>query len=549
MSTTSVVTPGAFVSGLYAVFRRYSFPVLFSVLSTLTVRAQTGTGSITGRVYNNETERYVVNARVTVTGTQNSVLTDEYGDYRLSGVPAGQATIEVSYTGLSSVRKTVAVAAGQAASCDISLGSATDDGTVVLDTFTVQASRETNAANIAANEQRNAVNLKNVVAADAFGDVTEGNVGEFMKYLPGVTVDYVAADVRTMSVRGFADNFTNVSVNGSKMASASSGANSRAFEFEQVSINNVSRVELVKAPRPQDPADSLGGAINLISKNAFERSKAEFKYRAYLSVNSEDTQLFKKTPGPLNKDTYKALPGFDFDLTLPLSSTFGLVITGLTSNQFNEQHRSQTVWNHNQAGATPANPYLQQYVFQDGPKNTFRDSVSLRADWRVTPRNTLSATVQSNYYKSQFGNRNITFNIGTSASSTPSGGTGLVYDSTSVTSAQGRASVTGAMSVRDKMGSTSGGNLKWTYIGDLWKAHANGAASHSRTWYRDTGRGHFSDVRTTLQGTDTITLADIDNIRPESISVMDAGGASLDWSQLDNYRLDRVRGNPLDSTG
>jgi len=39
-------------------------------------------------------------------------------------------------------------------------------------------------------EQRFAPNIKNVVSADAHGDVAEGNVAEFMKYLPGVNVVY-----------------------------------------------------------------------------------------------------------------------------------------------------------------------------------------------------------------------------------------------------------------------------------------------------------------------------------------------------------------------
>ena len=550
MKLASLATPSAFLSGPTSVFRRYlaGFVILFGLI--VPAFAQSGTGTIEGRVLNVVSGRFIANARVTVVGSNISALSNDYGDYRITGVPAGSVTLEVTYTGLDTQTQTVQVSAGSSVSQDIALtnrGVMGDDDTIMLDVFTVQTERETNAANIAANEQRNSAHLKNVVSADAFGDVTEGNIGEFMKYLPGVTVDYVAADVRTMSVRGFADNFTSVSVNGSQMASAASGGNSRSFEFEQVSINNISRVELVKSPRPQDSASSLGGSINLVSKNAFERATAEFKYRAYLSVNSEETNLFSKTQGPMGKPTFKVLPGFDFDYTLPLSKTFGIVVTGLTSNQYNEQHRSQTVWNHAQAGATPTNPYLQQYVFQDGPKNTFRDSMSLRADWKATPENIVSASFQSNYYKSQFGNRNITFNNGTSATSTPSGGSALVFDQDTATSAQGRAAVTGNSSFRDKMGATSAGNVEWTYTGNLWKAHANVSLSHSRTWYRDTARGHFNSVGTQLNGVNKITFDGIGNTKPESITVYNSTGGTVDWTQLGNYDLRTVRENWLNS--
>ena len=223
---------------------------------------------------------------------------------------------------------------------------------MVLETYTVASNRNTDVASIAVNEQRFSPNIKTVIETNAFGDIAEGNIGEFLKFLPGVTVDYVAADVRTVSVRGFGPAFSSVSIDGFRMASASSGSSARAFEFEQVSINNAARVEVVKVPTPSMPADALGGAVNLISKNAFEREGIQFNYRAYVNMNSEDVTV-EKTPGPGNEDTYKVLPGFDFDLTLPINKNLGFVITGLSSNQFNEQHRSQNTWNFAQAGATP----------------------------------------------------------------------------------------------------------------------------------------------------------------------------------------------------
>ncbi|MDP2137556.1 MAG: carboxypeptidase-like regulatory domain-containing protein, partial [Candidatus Didemnitutus sp.] len=487
------------------------------------VSAQEATGAVTGRVQNAVEGKALNLARVAVAGTNRDLLTDDFGEYRFTGLPAGEVTLTVSYTGLQTQSIKVTIVAGQTVTADASLASAAvarslgEDSAVTLDAFVVTSERETNAANIAANEQRYSSNLKNVVSSDAFGDVTEGNIGEFMKFLPGVSVDYVAADVRTMAVRGFADNFTSVSVNGARMASSASGGSSRSFEFEQVSINNVARIEISKAPTPSMPADSLGGAVNMISKNAFERKGTQFKYRAYLSLNSEDLQIFKKTAGPMGEKTFKGLPGFDFDLTIPFSKTFGIVVTGLTSNQFNEQHRTQNVYNHAQAGATAANPYLQQYLFQDGPKNTFRDSVSIKADWKLAPGHVLSASWQTNYYLSQFGNRNYNFNVGTSNTSTPSGGVPLSYNASSVTGAGGRGTLTGEMSFRDKYGLTNASVIGYKYTGERWQVDAGVNYSASKTWYRDAGRGHFSSVRTSLIGINRISYEGITEERPTTI--------------------------------
>ncbi|MDP1581003.1 MAG: TonB-dependent receptor [Candidatus Didemnitutus sp.] len=521
------------------------------------VNAQEATGGVAGRVQNFISGNALNLARVTVAGSNREFFTNDYGDYRIANLPAGEVTLNFSFTGLETKSVKVTIVAGQTVTQDMNLSSSftpaasQDSDVVTLDAFQVTSQRETDAGNIASNEERYSANLKNVVSSDAFGDVTEGNVGEFMKFLPGVSVDYVAADVRTMSVRGFADNFTAVSIDGARVASSSSGASSRAFEFEQVSINNVSRVEVSKVPTPSMPADSLGGSVNMVSKNAFERKGTQFKYRAYLNASSEALDILHKTPGPMDKPTFKGLPGFDFDLTVPFSKTFGIVVTGLVSNQYNEQHRTQTLYNHAQGGATAANPFLQTYTFQDGPKNTFRRSGSIKTDWKVAPGHVISASWQSNYYLSQFGNRNYNFNVNSSTTTfTPNPGTGLPlsYTPTSVNGATGRGTLTGEMSVRDKYGLTNAAVVSYKYTGDRWKVESGANYSKSKTWYRDGGRNHFSSVRTSLIGINRISYEGITEQRPTTIRAYNSANAELDWTNLANFNITQARMNPLDAS-
>ena len=530
---------------------RFALAAGISLLALRTpLNAQTSpTGVVEGRVQNSLTGNYLGNVRVTAEGTGRSALTNEFGEYRLTGLPAGPVRIVTSYSGLGSESTRVTVTAGGTAHADFSLSNDDSQKVVQLDEFTVAATREMNAASLAINEQRYAPNIKNVVAADAFGDVTEGNVGEFIKYLPGVSVDYVAADVRTISVRGLADNFTSVNVDGARMASSASGNSIRTFELEQVSINNVSRVEVSKEPTPSMPADSLGGSVNMISRSAFERSRPEFKYRAYLSANSEDLQLFSKTPGPGEDRTYKALPGFDFSYINPVSKNFGVAISGLSSNQFNEQHRSQTTYRFSGAGATVAAPYLRQYQLQDGPKNTYRDSASVKLDWRPAERHVLSLGAQANYYHSFFGNRNLNFDVGSSNTATGTStapATGLTFGPTFMHGATNRGSVNMGGSWRDKYGATLAGNLNWRYDGTDWEADAGVNASKSKTWYRLTERGHFNGYSVTLRNASRVLYDNIDEPRPASITVLDAAGQPIDYTDLSNYQLNNANANPVD---
>src|SRR5690606_3950235 len=156
--------------------------------------------------------------------------------------------------------KEVSVSAGAVATADFSISASSRSGVLNLEKYVVTTTRESDSRAIAINEQRHSANLKNVISTDEFGAVTEGNVGEFAKYVPGVNVDYNAADARTISVRGLPANNTPVTIDGFPVASAASSSATRTFELEQVSINNTSRLELSKVPTPDVSAAALGGA-------------------------------------------------------------------------------------------------------------------------------------------------------------------------------------------------------------------------------------------------------------------------------------------------
>lgn len=507
-------------------------------------------GTIQGRVQNATNGLYLKNARITVEGTTLETLTDEYGDYSLTEVPAGADTLKVFYTGLEQQTVTVNVPAGQTVQQNFLLASArftqeVKDNVVKLDQFVVTAARETNASAIAVSEQRFAPNIKNVVASDAFGNVVMGNVGEFVKFLPGITVDYTAADVRTISVRGLGANFTTVSVDGTRVAGADSGVAGRVIELEQLSINNAARIEVVKEPTPDMPADMLGGAINLVSRNAFEQAKTVFNYQAYVSMNEEDQSLIRKTPGPGVNSTYKVLPGGQFNYIAPLAKNFGIAINALSSNQFNEQHRSQPTWQFTTAGASTSTPQLNAYTMQDGPKVTYRDSISLKADWKLTPNSVLSGTYQYNYYKNFFGNRNMNFSTGTTSVPTPGTGTAETFGPTFTYGATGRGSDTQSCSFRDKLGATNIALLTYNYTGRIWKLSAGASWSQSRGDYQDLANGHWNAVTTQLQGASRVLFDGITYPRPDVITVLTTAGAPIDYTNLSNYRLTTMRTSPL----
>ncbi len=458
-------------------------------------RAADSAGSVTGRVRNAQTGRFLTNVRVTVPGTAVVAFTDAFGTYRLPDLPAGATTLEFYFTGLQPQRATVEVKPGQLATWDVELAgveAAAGDAAVRLDPFVVAQARETEGHALATNEQRFSPNLKQVVATDVFGDVQEGNVGEFLKFLPGVLVNYVDAEARDLSLRGFAPNLTEFSVDGAQTSNANYFGNSRAPHMSQTSITGASRVEVFKVPTPANSAASLAGSVNLVSKSAFERTRAEFRYRTYLSANSLALQL--RSPYTYDdKVAYKILPNVDFDWTIPVNRNFGLVVTGLASNFFNPQRFHQSVWTAAAAGtaASLSNPYLSSDVTRDAPRFTWRKAAGLNLDWRPARDSVLSFGLNLSDFMSQGGNNLRTFGTGTNGTPTiaaAAGGIPLTFGPDFTQGATGRGVVNLTSETSNRLEQTLAGSLRYRFDDGRWRVQAGVNRSSSSAKFRGGGK-------------------------------------------------------------
>ncbi|MFM9029561.1 MAG: carboxypeptidase regulatory-like domain-containing protein, partial [Opitutaceae bacterium] len=375
--------------------------LLGAPLAAATPAAPAATGSVAGRVLNVGTGQYLTNARVSVRGASATAFTDTDGSYRLAELPAGTVTLEVFFTGLDPATAQVLVPAGGAAQQDFNLTSVArygqqGDATVRLDAFVVAQQRETDAQAIATNEQRFAPNIKNVLSTDSLGDVLGGSVGEFMKFLPGVTVESDLADVSGVSIRGIGGGMTAVTNDGAPASNIWTTA-TRSVDVRSMALNDIARMEVSKVPTPANPADSLAGAINLVSKSAFERSGRQLRYTLNLIGNHENLDLRKTPHSHGDKLDYKIHPGASLDFTWPVTKRFGVVLAANHSRSFNEQHRTQQNWTSIVAPGSPtgtpinyANPLLSSPALLDGPRDLTRNTLSVKADWKVGDNGVLS---------------------------------------------------------------------------------------------------------------------------------------------------------------
>ncbi|MSU49722.1 MAG: TonB-dependent receptor [Opitutus sp.] len=230
---------------------------------------------VEGAVRNAATNVRLRGAVVEIPAIGRQTVSDDNGRFSFLDLPAGEHTLVTSYIGLQPQRAIVAVGAGQRATRDFELTA----DIYKLEAFRVAGEREGNAAAI--TQQRNSPTLKNVVALDAMGNLSNENPGDLLTaFVPGVTAELDATgDVTSINIRGAASAFNTVNIDGNPQASTFGFT--RGYRMFAISGALFDEIEVVKARTPDMPADALGGSVNMKTRSSLSmKEKRRFSFKA-----------------------------------------------------------------------------------------------------------------------------------------------------------------------------------------------------------------------------------------------------------------------------
>ena len=519
--------------------------MLSFLLGCISLHAQVARGTIQGRVQDPASGDYIANAKVVVAGTGQEALTDSTGLYQLSGVHAGNVTLRVTYLNFDEATVQVTVAAGQSVIRDFALTNkaryGTDAAAINLDPFIVATTREEEASGIAIAEQRYAQTQKKVLAADAFGEISENNVGEFLKRMPGVTVNYAEGDAASISLRGFSDMHTSILIDGNSVASGGSSNPTRLIDLENLSVGNASRLEVIKTVLPNQWANSLGGSVNLVSKSSFERTRPLLIARAVVQFTNDD-HSFGSSPGPGWRSENKLRPGGGFSYVNPISKNLGVTVSGNYSDQFGRRTSSQTGYEfvagtNNATGGSETEPYLRTVRLSNNERSTVREAYSFGVDWRPMDRLTLHFNYQYNALDLFTSPRFVTLN---------SGAAPVSKSETETIGRVGAGTVQWGSTTTHKMTDTNVLSLRSVYRGRDWKFEGATAYSFSDVKYRTMDEGFFRGITLRIPSpTVRFRNATGSGVIPD-IEVLTGTASTLtpiDWTRLSNARIIDTTGN------
>lgn len=477
------------------------------------------TGIITGRILDPTSGAYLHRARVTIEGTGLEVFTDDLGAYRFDRVPAGRVTLRADYAGLAAQKAEVAVIAGSSSRTDFELAAAQtkSGGAVKLGEFKVSAGQEMSQASLAQQEERFAANFTNVISTEEFGIIPEGNVAEFLKFLPGVTVGG-GQDAREISIGGVPAAYTPINVGGLSLASAASSAANRTIELEQVTMTNLARVEVDKTQTPDQRADAIGGQVNLIPRSSFERSKPVYNFRFSLTAIESvtlDPLSFKREPGPYRQPRSGVLPAYEISAVVPLrKERLGFTFSLGDYNRRTYLRNDNYTWsNHgaipaNSIAASPDNPYARLYSVTDGGSQTRQQSGSVGLDFKLGRSDVFKVSLDYTFYYATFSDKSLALDVGRATA----------FTATSTTGAVGAGGINATISQRDKTGTTYTPALRYWHRGPVWTLEGAAGISHSTNQYRDIDKGYFQSHSSAITGVN-INFTDLNKMRPGNFQV------------------------------
>ncbi len=353
--------------------RRFTF---LSAAATAALSAADN-ASLDGTVSNARTGKMLEGAIVALPALGRTELTDEAGHYILSGLPAGEHTVVVTYTGLDEARVKVVVPAQARVTRDFELNSTI----YKLDQFVVTGEREGNAAAI--TRQRNAPSVTNVASLDAFGHLNNDDPGDLLVRLPGISgFTDLDGNVSNVAVRGTDPSLNLVSIDGNLMSSNGGG---RTFQLRSISGALFDEIEVVKAPTPDMAAGSIGGAVNFRTPSSLDlKEQRRVSYRAALRWAPP---FFNEVP---MRREHPLHPLFSAGYQEVFDVLGGSRNLGVAFNAFYSENVS--------GGSSPPRDYefttrSPAYTYLYGTRDTFNNrkqkSGQLRLDYRVSPHTTV----------------------------------------------------------------------------------------------------------------------------------------------------------------
>ena len=269
------------------IYRRLSLLALSSVMTIAPAMALTdpaaeeaNMGHVTGRVMDSD-KQVLPGASIYIEDLHTGVVSDINGFYILPNLDPGTYKLKISYVGYEPKVITLTVPEDRTKVMDFIL----EDGVELQGVEVVGA---LHGQRKALQMQKEMMGITNVVSADQVGKFPDSNIGDALKRINGVNVQYDQGEARFGQVRGTSADLTSVTVNGNRIPSAE--GDTRNVQLDLIPADMIQTIELNKVVTADMDGDAIGGEINLVTKNTPSHRVLSFNVGTGYSWISEKPQ-------------------------------------------------------------------------------------------------------------------------------------------------------------------------------------------------------------------------------------------------------------------
>ena len=327
-------------------------------------------GTIRGRVIDNE-HQTLPGASIYIEKLHAGVTSDVNGFYTFSNIEPGTYKVTVTYVGYAPVELTLTIPAGKTLEKDVVLNEGVELQEVVVG-GAFQGRRR------AVSSQKSMLGIGNIVSADQVGKFPDSNIGDALKRISGINVQYDQGEARFGQVRGTSADLSSVTINGNRIPSAE--GDTRSVQLDLIPADMIQTIEVNKVVTPDMDADAIGGSINLITKNS--------PYKRFITAMAGTGYNWVSGKAQLNLGLTYGQRFFNNKLGVMLSASYQNAPSGSDDVEF--------VWDKdvNTGELTVTDYQLRQYYV-----TRERQSYSAALDWDVNANHKLT-------FKGIFNNRN-----------------------------------------------------------------------------------------------------------------------------------------------
>lgn len=250
-----------------------------------------GTGKISGTVTDKKTGETLIGVTVKILNTTKGSSTDVEGRYLISGLAAGNYTIQASYVGYSTKNVTeIEVKADASTPVNIIMVEATSQN---LNEVVITSKARQESVNTLYANQKASLNISSGISAELIRKSPDRNTSDVLKRVSGASIQ----DNKFIIVRGLSDRYNSAMLNNAVLPNTE--VDKKAFSFDILPANLIDAIVVNKTASADIPGDFSGGVVQITTKD-FPDSKF-FNLSLGTSYNTQSTfKDFLKGSGSKN---------------------------------------------------------------------------------------------------------------------------------------------------------------------------------------------------------------------------------------------------------